>query len=875
MDDPKRRDDINKYSAHQEFLFHNFFKKCIYHYKIRGENKDPTNFVSMLTDDDPEFIAEILNSYCLIQLSANSKIMENLLQGDSKYSFTPIHFFVLFKAGHKFLQFFLKRFSHINIDQKANIFCPLSDDLLSDVTPLWIATLLGMTKQMSLLLEYGADPNTINSTGSTPIRLCCEISHKNTEDKLIEQLELLLKHKADVNKPNKFRNTPLMLASYNGIEKIVRILLDNGADPNLAAYCGGTPLHFAVECGHITVIEMLLQHGATLQPDISGFTPLFLAAFMNRTDIIDILQSWMEKSNQLTIEDRIIVYELMAVGCCIKFDDDDYVSDDEEMNETNDSKISRFLRNAYLLRYFPLDYNGSFDNISTSKCVDPKALPIRPKNIHQARYTYDFAQETQTLDEFETIRNDDDVRLHYECLFAIERFFTNDCFKLANCLEKMGDHFLNEFNENDTALKLWIRAIQIKIKLKVFVAGVYERCFMHLIYKTYEWRQFQYWQTLFELAIQYLESFPLPDGLQAMSFQLDIHELCQIEYFTRNDVKIKNSIPFDIEKSHDKMDELWDINRVINAIYSFICYFSKHYNRLGDDKQNVIEKIIRKFLKLNFTNVYYHRHMIQIIFYPDHWRFHFCFDFGFDFGFGFPHINQIKLLLKCGANTNVYDDLYNTPLHYLSYNGRERGMSIRKLVPYFNELVDHIYYGKYVHNALHHFDYADLQSVHLDAVNIYNQTAFHIYPNLLFCYKQPNLNLFPLKCLAARVSHRIYLRCKNCKNVFTNLYEKIESILNRMDGYYDPQEKLHEKFRNLPLHPSINKSLPNTMEIYPHKHQIKPYRAKEVWKLIDKYSERLKISAKLLEFIELHGPCKFIHQIDCDEQQETSDISFI
>ena len=47
---------------------------------------------------------------------------------------------------------------------------------------------------------------------------------------------------------------------------------------------------------------------------------------MNRTDIIDILQSWMEKSNQLTIEDRIIVYELMAVGCCIKFDDDDFVS---------------------------------------------------------------------------------------------------------------------------------------------------------------------------------------------------------------------------------------------------------------------------------------------------------------------------------------------------------------------------------------------------------------------------------------------------------------------------------------------------------------------------------------------------------------------
>ena len=101
------------------------------------------------------------------------------------------------------------------------------------------------------------------------------------------------------------------------------------------------------------------------------------------------------------------------------------------------------------------------------KCEDPNVLPVRPKNIHHARYAYDFIQETQTLDQFIAIENDS-VLLHYECLFALERFFINDCVKLAKCLNKMGHIFIKKFQKHDTALELWARSIRILIKLKVF-----------------------------------------------------------------------------------------------------------------------------------------------------------------------------------------------------------------------------------------------------------------------------------------------------------------------------------------------------------------------------------------------------------------------
>lgn len=47
-------------------------------------------------------------------------------------------------------------------------------------------------------------------------------------------------------------------------EKCVAILLENGADPNLADADGNTALHLAVISPNISLSELLLQHDANI-----------------------------------------------------------------------------------------------------------------------------------------------------------------------------------------------------------------------------------------------------------------------------------------------------------------------------------------------------------------------------------------------------------------------------------------------------------------------------------------------------------------------------------------------------------------------------------------------------------------------------------
>ena len=46
-----------------------------------------------------------------------------------------------------------------------------------------------------------------------------------------------------------------------GIFQVARLLLDQGADPNLVSKGGLTPCHLAAKYGHETVVEMLLDKG--------------------------------------------------------------------------------------------------------------------------------------------------------------------------------------------------------------------------------------------------------------------------------------------------------------------------------------------------------------------------------------------------------------------------------------------------------------------------------------------------------------------------------------------------------------------------------------------------------------------------------------
>ena len=128
---------------------------------------------------------------------------------------------------------------------------------------LVIASKEGNIDAVNLLLKTKIDVNNTSGSqhGSTPLVLACYY-------KKIEIVEALIKAGADTNKKTKNKNTPLLVAceAYETdsviVAKIVKILLENGANPNILKNNNESPLHYAAMYGHAQAVSLLIKHGA-------------------------------------------------------------------------------------------------------------------------------------------------------------------------------------------------------------------------------------------------------------------------------------------------------------------------------------------------------------------------------------------------------------------------------------------------------------------------------------------------------------------------------------------------------------------------------------------------------------------------------------
>lgn len=71
--------------------------------------------------------------------------------------------------------------------------------------------------------------------------------------------------------------TPLHLAIIAESYELVQYLVGKGAPVNAEDIMGRTPLHFACRIARLDMARYLLDHKATLKPDDSGLTPLWIA----------------------------------------------------------------------------------------------------------------------------------------------------------------------------------------------------------------------------------------------------------------------------------------------------------------------------------------------------------------------------------------------------------------------------------------------------------------------------------------------------------------------------------------------------------------------------------------------------------------------
>ncbi len=148
------------------------------------------------------------------------------------------------------------------------------------------AALLGNTAQLRHLLNTGANANSTNSHGDTPLMLAIWGKHTACVKELLD-------HGADVNQPNSEGLTPLFCAALTGHSESLRLLLGvPGIYVNRQNRHGWTPLCAAVDNGHTDCVKLLLT-----APDINiniannnGHTPMSIALKKEQTDIIRLLQ---------------------------------------------------------------------------------------------------------------------------------------------------------------------------------------------------------------------------------------------------------------------------------------------------------------------------------------------------------------------------------------------------------------------------------------------------------------------------------------------------------------------------------------------------------------------------------------------------------
>jgi uncharacterized protein len=109
-----------------------------------------------------------------------------------------------------------------------------------------------LARDPELVISYAED-------GFQALGLACYFGHYDVA-------EYLAKAGAPLNSParNGLKAAPLHSATSAGHEKIVRKLLELGADPNVREQAGYTALHAAAQNGDVEIIRALLLGGADL-----------------------------------------------------------------------------------------------------------------------------------------------------------------------------------------------------------------------------------------------------------------------------------------------------------------------------------------------------------------------------------------------------------------------------------------------------------------------------------------------------------------------------------------------------------------------------------------------------------------------------------
>ncbi|GFQ74066.1 ankyrin-3 [Trichonephila clavata] len=182
---------------------------------------------------------------------------------------------------------------------------------LNNETPIHLAAAKGHKDVIDILLHYGAYYNLRTNLEQTPLDETKDESITyllKTVEKLFaavrsndsSEIETQLKSNVSgfcfINAKCVINDTLLHHASRNGYERIVEVLMNYKANPNIHSKDRCTPLHYAAEFSHFGIVTALLSNGAIHNTvSKSRKTPLKLAVDKHVIDVLSFLKNAFKK----------------------------------------------------------------------------------------------------------------------------------------------------------------------------------------------------------------------------------------------------------------------------------------------------------------------------------------------------------------------------------------------------------------------------------------------------------------------------------------------------------------------------------------------------------------------------------------------------
>jgi ankyrin repeat protein len=186
----------------------------------------------------------------------------------------------------------------------------------SGCTALGQAILAKHDKFVRMMLERGADPNSLELDGTTPLHLACRTGN-------VDAVDLLLDKVSSVDRPDGAGETALTLSCRLGEFSIAHNLLLQGADSNGNFPDGKqTLLGHMASCNNSEAVKFLLDHGAQVEHrDSLERTALFRAASKGNAAVCRTLIAHGAKIN-IAMRDR----EKTALGSAAESGDEETVT---------------------------------------------------------------------------------------------------------------------------------------------------------------------------------------------------------------------------------------------------------------------------------------------------------------------------------------------------------------------------------------------------------------------------------------------------------------------------------------------------------------------------------------------------------------------